>query len=236
MSVTLREILPASPWRAGARAARANLVPGLILQAAAFALLVAYWLSPELRRILKVVEEWKASGGFAFAAATGAFFCGLLPWLLRMALPKLRPKRPLAELLFGTIWWALLLMSTDIFYRGQAQVWGEGNSTWVVVAKVLTDALIYTPFWAAPLNSLSHHWKAQGFPLKGAEDMLKPGWYQRIVLPNLLPNWVVWVPGVTVVYALPTMLQLPVASLIGCFWALLCISIAAPEEEMDPLV
>lgn len=223
-----------SPWRAGLKAARLNLIPGVILQIASLGLLVAYYTNENLRTGLSVVEMWKARGGFAFSAAGGAIFCGLLPWVFRMSLPSLRPQRPMAELIFGLIWWALMLMLSDAFYRSQTLAWGAGTDGGTIIIKVLVDMFIYTPFLASPLNSLSHYWKAKSFPRGPLR--LPRHWYRRIVMPNLIPNWVVWIPGTAVVYSLPPMLQLPVANLIGCFWALLCISIAANDstEEVAP--
>lgn len=217
-----------SPWRAGLRAARLNLIPGLVLQFAAIGLLIAYYSSADLRSALSVIEIWKAKGGYAFAAIGGALFCGLLPWLFRMCLPSLRPRQPLAELIFGMLWWAMILVMNDAFYRVQALVWGTGTGLLVVLAKVIIDMFVYTPLLPSPMNALSHHWKEKGFPWGSFH--LPQGWYRRIVLPNLIPNWVVWIPGTAVVYSLPPMLQLPMANLIGCFWSLLCISIAASGE------
>jgi len=219
-----------SPWRIGLRAARVNLVPGLILQGATLALLLSYYASPVLREHFLIIEIWKARMGFGLSALSGMLFGGLLPWLFRMCLPSLRPARPMPELLFGLVWWGTVNLITDAFYRGQGLVWGEGHGIWVVVAKVATDMLLYTPLWSSPANALAHRWKALGYPLGSPREWIRPGWYRRIVLPNLVPNWVVWIPGVTIVYCLPSLLQLVVANLIGCFWALMCIGIAAEEK------
>jgi hypothetical protein len=50
-------------------------------------------------------------------------------------------------------------------------------------------------------------------------------------MPNLVPNWMVWTPGIAVTYSLPGLLQVPMANLIGCFWALLCITIATKTKK-----
>ncbi|BCU76081.1 Mpv17/PMP22 family protein [Luteolibacter sp. LG18] len=218
-----------SPWRAGWYAARANLIPGLILQAAAILLLVAYSTNPALREVLAHVERLKLAGGFLYSATSAALFCGLLPWVFRMAIPSLRPRSPGSELVFGIAWWAFSGILVDVFYTAQGRWWGTDVSFRTIAAKMLIDMGVYTPLWAAPANALIHLWKARGFPLKGR--IFTPGWYRRMVLPNLIPNWMVWIPGVAVVYSLPPMLQVPVANLICCFWALLCISIAGEETK-----
>ena len=40
-------------------------------------------------------------------------------------------------------------------------------------------------------------------------------------------NWVLWIPSLCVVYSLPQLLQSHVAGLIGGFWVLMSLQIAA---------
>jgi hypothetical protein len=40
-------------------------------------------------------------------------------------------------------------------------------------------------------------------------------------MPILVAVWCVWVPGVLVIYFMPTALQFPVASLVLSFWILI---------------
>jgi hypothetical protein len=40
-------------------------------------------------------------------------------------------------------------------------------------------------------------------------------------LPVLIAMWCVWIPGVLVIYFMPTALQFPVASLVLVFWILI---------------
>jgi hypothetical protein len=51
------------------------------------------------------------------------------------------------------------------------------------------------------------------------------------VIPNLVMNWVVWIPSLIVIYSLPTALQSHVSGLIGGFWALMSLQIAAHTQK-----
>src|SRR3954468_9698977 len=66
-----------SPLALGWEAARANALPGLILQAMMIGLLVAYYLSPAAGAALNQIAEYKKQHQFAFvvlaAVAAGAF-------------------------------------------------------------------------------------------------------------------------------------------------------------------
>ncbi|MDR2862377.1 MAG: hypothetical protein LBV54_00660 [Puniceicoccales bacterium] len=224
---------PLSPWRMGWVAARANLIPGLILQAVAISLLLAYYNSAAVAGWLQEVGNLKRQWGFLYTAISASVFCGLIPWLFRMALPPLRPRRIVGELVFGMVYWGLICMVADSFYQVQAWLWDsiqgvqDANDWYVVAIKTACDMLIFTPIIAAPCNSISHLWKEKDFSFKALSEALRGRWYHSIVLPNLVPNWMVWTPGIAVTYSLPSLLQLPMANLIGCFWALLCITIAA---------
>ena len=101
----------------------------------------------------------------------------------------------------------------------------------VVLAKMACDMFGFTILIGAPGNALSHLWKDLGWDLKAFRAAFRPGWYRRIVVPNLLPNWVVWGPGTAIFYSLPVELQLPVANAIGTCWALMCVRIAAHSRE-----
>ncbi|MDR2982312.1 MAG: hypothetical protein LBV12_08715 [Puniceicoccales bacterium] len=222
-----------SPWRIGWLAAKANFVPGLILQVVAVSLVIAYYTVPAVESWLGSLAELKRQGGYFYSACSGMFFCGFLPWCFRMGLKALRPKNPWSDLTFSLGWWAWMGMQTDAFYRFQGVIWGDGTSPWIVVAKVATDMLVYTPLIASPMNAIAHLWKAGGFDFTVVRSTIKRGWYRRIVMPNLVPNWMLWTPGTGIVYSLPSLLQLPMANLIGCFWSLLCITIAAGDEKKN---
>jgi hypothetical protein len=216
----------ASAWKIGSHAARVNLVPGLVLQGFAVLLLLAYLHAAAFRHALEAVSRLQDAHGLAFSFATRAVFSGFVPFLFQACMPSLRPARLFRTLAFTTLWWGFQGAVSYGFYVCQAHLYGAGNSISVVTAKVLTDMLVFTPVWGCPSNAVSHLWLDRSFSWRQTRAELGKGWYARIVLPNLLPAWALWCPGVAVVYSLPTLLQPHMAALIGCFWALLCLKIA----------
>jgi len=46
----------ATPWRIGLQSARANLVPGIVLQSAALAVVVAYYAAPGFHAVLEEIS------------------------------------------------------------------------------------------------------------------------------------------------------------------------------------
>lgn len=214
-----------NPWKIGLKAARANLIPGLVLQTAAFALLAGYLWLPSVRAALEVVAGWQARFGAVFSFGTYFFFCGVVPYLFCLALPALRPKEPGKALLFVIGFWAPMGLLLPHFYALQSTLYGNGTDVRTLVCKLLTDQCGYTAFFASPAAAVAHLWKAHDYRWSEIAPLLGKGWYRRLVIPNLIMNWMLWYPAMTVVYSLPLSLQIHVAGLIGCFWALMCLQI-----------
>lgn len=222
---------PASPWAAGRRAAAEVAAPASVVLLGALALVLAYYHVPAVTAALDRVGAVRAEGGYVFAAWLTALTSGLLPWLMRMCLPGLRPAHPVADLVHSLVWWAVMGVVVSAFYELLAVVFGSVPTPGVVLAKVACDMFGFTVLVGAPGNALSHLWKDLGWDVAALRAALRPGWYRRIVVPNLLSNWAVWGPGTAIFYSLPVELQLPVANAIGTCWALMCVRIAAHSRE-----
>ncbi len=97
--------------------------------------------------------------------------------------------------------------------------------------KIITDQFGYTAFFASPYIAITHLWKDRGYRWSAIAPLLGRGWYRRLVISNLVMNWVVWIPSLIVIYSLPTALQSHVSGLIGGFWALMSLQIAAHTQK-----
>ena len=216
-----------TPWQIGARAAKANLVPGLVLQIAAAACVAAYYFSPGFHGLLQHVADWQDRYGIGFTVWMRVVFNGVVPAIFCAAIPGLHVRRPWAALLFGMVWWGFMGANTHVFYAFQARLWGSEAGAATVLLKTATDMLIYSPFYASPITAIAHLWQDENYSFHATRLQLdRSRWYRRIVLPNQVPGWTFWAPSVMVLYSLPTALQMPMASLLGCFWSLMCLQIA----------
>src|SRR5687767_10162898 len=73
-----------APWRAGFRSARANLVPGFVLQLVAVTVLAAYYQHDGTRAALNRLVVFREEVGIIFPILSTAFFGGILPaWYFR---------------------------------------------------------------------------------------------------------------------------------------------------------
>ena len=202
-------------------AARANLGPGLLLQTFAVLLLVGYYWVPALRSTFDVVGVWKQRGGYSFSVVSTALFGGVLPFLVMRATGLIPRRRALRELAFYVAFWSWKGLEVDALYRAQALWFGDSNSLGTIAAKVCADQFVFTLVWAAPTQTLCFLWKDSEFSLAQVRTRLAE---QSFVSRNALvviSTWVVWLPAVTVIYALPQALQIPLFNLVLCFWCLL---------------
>ena len=207
----------------GWEAARANLAPALLIQALMLTLLLGYYLSPAVGRLLDQFADYKLRHGFGFVVMAAVLAGALLPEIfLILFFQRGRPtRRNLRNLCFTIPIWAIDGYLVDLLYRSEAAWLGNVATFPVVAAKVCVDQFGYNPFFAAPFGVLTYEWKNTGFSL----DSLGRGFtwqhYRDKIVPTLLATWAVWIPLMAIVYSLPLSLQFPLFSLALSFWVLL---------------
>jgi hypothetical protein len=214
---------PEAPWRAGLRAARANLVPGLLVQTVMVGTVLAYYYAPASREFFDLLAEWKDRWGFAYSAASAVVAGAVVPEALRvLAFQRGRPtRRNLANLLFAAAFWGYNGMQVDLFYRLQAWWFGSGIDFATIAKKVFVDQLLYCPIIAAPLTVVLYDWRAHRFRRSRLPGYLSTAFYRRAIFPTLFANWGVWLPIVAALYSLPLLLQIPLFSLALSLWVIL---------------
>jgi hypothetical protein len=216
--------LPVSPWRRAFLASRANLAPGLVLQAFAAALVASYAFSPAARAALERLAELRAELGLGFDIVSTACFGALLPWAVLQLRPATRGRYRPSQIAALTAYWAYKGVEVSFFYALQARLFGDGHGLLTIVAKTVVDQFVYCPLLAAPATWLVYTWVEHGFSTRELRaEWARPGWYTRCIVPLLVTTWVVWVPAVAIIYLLPTALQLPLQNVVLCFFTLLVV-------------
>ncbi len=211
------------PWTVGLRAARANLVPGLIVQLLTLAVVLGYYFYPPTRGWLDGLAEIKARWSYGYTAVATIVAGAVIPELLRIfVFQKGRIRRINASnLLFTVPFWCVMGVIVDFFYRCQA-VWFGAEVTFAIVAKkVLVDQLLYTPLFASPVTAWVYDWKNQGFRSHGMARVFTAAYYRETIFPRVVAAWGVWIPVVSILYSLPTLLQIPLFVLALSLWVML---------------
>lgn len=212
-----------APWHAGLRAARANLVPGLCVQALMIATVLAYYHAPATREIFDTLAAWKSRWGYAYSSVSAILAGALIPELLRIVVfQKGRPeRRNFGNFVFAAVFWGYSGIQVDALYRLQAFIFGNEADFVTVLKKVLVDQLLYCPLLAAPLSVIAYDWRAHGFRREVLPGFFTRAFYRDSILPTLFANWGVWIPIVAALYSLPSLLQIPLFSLALSLWVIL---------------
>lgn len=209
-------------------AARANLLPGLLLQALMLAFLGLYLWHDGTRRTLEDVAAFKQRTGCAFAFVSYVIAAAFLPELLRIAFfqhGKISRKNFWNFFTVAPFWGGMGMM-VDLLYHLQAAWFGGGSDFATVLSKVAVDQFLFSPFISAPLVVGFLHWRDAHFRTAALCEAAHAGFFLEHVFPIIVAGWCVWIPGVSLVYFMPSPLQLPVAVLIQVFWVLILTTIS----------
>lgn len=226
-----------NPFSAGFRAARANLIPGLIIQALMVILVLLYYFFPPAHAWFQVLAQAKSQWGYLFSFASAVIAGALLPVLLKcLTIQRGRLSRAdLSELLFLCVFWGCDGVIIDAFYRLQAVIFGAQPDFPIVFKKVLVDQFIYNPLFAAPYTIACFEFKNQRYQWRRSRHIFTAHFYRTQVIPALCATWAIWIPVTSAIYALPSLLQIPLFALALTFWALLITFITSSPNTPDIL-
>lgn len=223
---------PKSPLLVGLRAAKANFVPGLIVQVLMLALVISYYFVPSTKGAFAALAEIKSRGGYLFSGLTASVAGGILPELFFIAFfqkGKFGVKN-FHNILFAMCLWGSEGVIVDYFYRCQADWFGSEVNFPTVFKKMLVDQFLYTPFFATPYGLLCYAWKNNGYSFAGASKAFTWHAYKNDCFPAFIAGWGVWIPLVSIIYSLPSLLQIPLFLLALTFWVMLFTYIATEEK------
>jgi hypothetical protein len=138
-----------------------------------------------------------------------------------------------ASLLFLSAFWGVDGAIIDGFYRLQAVVFGAHADFRTVAMKVLVDQLLYNPLFAAPNTMACFEFRKQGYHPGRMRHVFTAEFYRVQVVPALCATWAVWIPVTTAIYALPSLLQIPLFALALSFWSLLITYITSRPQTQE---
>ncbi len=226
-----------NPFSIGFRAARANLIPGLIIQALMVALVLAYYFFPPSHAAFQALAAAKGRWGYGFSFASAVVAGAVLPVIFKITvLQRGRVTRAdFADLLFLALFWGVDGVILDSFYRLQAVIFGAHADFPTVCKKVLVDQFIYNPVFAAPYAVICYELKHQGFRWRRGRHVFTAAFYRERTIPTLCATWTIWIPVTTAIYALPSLLQIPLFALALTFWVLMLAYITARPHTAEPV-
>jgi len=197
----------------------------LVLWSVAIALVIGYYCSATVASALQPLADWQKHSGYCAAALNRMIFCGLLPGLFQLTVAELRPRRRVLTILAQSCWLALFGVFVDAFYRLLDIVVGAGDDPVRILVKTGLNQFVWTVILVAPANAVFYFWVARDFSFGRVRTEWPKDFVRNMLFPNLVSNWIVWIPVNLAVFALPQPLQVQVSGLVGAFWTLLCLQI-----------
>ncbi|MFQ3231326.1 hypothetical protein [Reinekea sp.] len=210
-------------------ALKKNLAPGLALQTLALSIALCYFYVPSTEWIFIALGDLKSSLSWKYAMISTALFGGIIPFIYLKMSGQITGN-PTKVFLFYALFWAYKGIEIDYLYALQAQWFGEGNTAPILAKKVIVDQFAYGPLWAAPSMAIAFLWMESNFNLKLWLTRLdRELWFIQIPT-TFVTNCLIWLPAVTIIYAMPTQLQIPLFNLVLCFFVLLLSAISVRKQ------
>jgi hypothetical protein len=214
------------------QAFKANLKPGAILWALMLIFFAAYATSANFSNGLGKVSALKTSVGYPFSFGVYVLSAAVMPEMFKiMFFQNWRPTvQNLRNLIFVGLLFGCIGIVTDVFYLYQARWFGEAGDLRTLLLKAFVDQALYSPVANFLLVSI-FFMRENGIRRDVLKKVVSPRFMFTKVVPVVVAGWCIWIPGVMLVYSMPTALQLPVASLILCFWVLIFSFVTAFRPE-----
>jgi hypothetical protein len=202
------------------QAIKVNLIPGVALQVFALSIVLLYFFYAPAQPTFDFISALKLRYSTSFAIISTAIFGGLLPFVILFL--KKRVTRPfVSHLLFNVLLWAFMGWLIDSFYQLQVLIFGTGVDIATIIKKTLLDQFVFSVFITSPFITAMYIWRESNFNGQTTRNELKVSFFKEKLPATIFSTWVVWLPAVTLVYSMPTALQLPLFNLVLCFFVLL---------------
>lgn len=205
------------------KAIKTNIKPGILLWVLLVLFGIGYTTIPSFNQSLMKLAELKLKWGHISSFVAYAFAAAIFPEILKILFFQKGKveKVNIRNVLFGIVLFGFSGIVTDIFFS-TVQVWlyGTGTDLATILKKTATDQAIWSPI-ICTVVLLCLMWKENGFRVNTKQAFSFPLFFKGKLIPLYTAMWLVWIPGVALVYFMPTALQLPVSSFILCFWALI---------------
>jgi len=219
----------------GMASARENIRPAIALWVFASAIVFGFYMVPPVTSALEALGRIKHGWGFLYSALSTGIFGGFLPFLWRLWIN--RSSGRIGSTAVATapaawkvgislaLFWSYKGVEIDAFYRFQALLFGNGANAAAIIPKVLVDQFIYNPIWAGWTQILFYWWMEQNFCAKALGDRALWSNMGQRTLTILVSTWAVWIPMVSIIYAMPSTLQIPLFNIVLCFWSIMLVSL-----------
>ena len=201
----------------------------LLIQIGAAAIVVSYYQFSGMEAFCSRLAEIKTNGGLLFSGTVGAFAGGIVPEIAKLATGQKFERGRWKDILLVCAYFAWMGVTVDIMYAWFGRLYGADHAVLTILKKNATDMGVFCPFVAVPTSVLAFTWMDMRFNGAATKAAWRNGGFWDRYIKILLPNWMVWIPVLFAVYALPVNLQFLMAELAEAAWSILVVSISRAE-------
>ena len=208
----------------------------LALQGAMALTVAIYYCWPAGAAVLSRFARWQYAGGILTAGLAMSFAGGVLSELSVVYLLE-KGRWTLAHLDntgFKLIFFFINGSIVYEFYIWQAFWFGDGASWSVLLPKIVVDQCIYSVFWSTPFQTIVFRWHRLGYSGRKVWSEMDLDFVVERMLPILVTNWLFWIPGMTFIYSMPLILQMPLAIFATAIWSVLLSTVSRQERSVVP--
>jgi len=226
-------------WLTIRRSVWQNRLPTLMAVFFGATFLACYYLVSDARPFFETIGDVEEQNPILFSAVASMICGGLAPMLAQCLFTKSLPKPFVYQLMFVVIFWGFLGVYVKGQYTLNAWINGEDAKLATVLGKTVCDQFLFSPFANYIWITLCFRFRDSNFSCTEFKASLKDrrGLLLQYCSMNVA-NWCTWLPGVIVIYSLPSALQMPCWSVIVFFYSSLLTLVSAastsqPQDEAE---
>ena len=225
-------------FRKGVRSAIQNLSAILALLAAMGMVVVIYYFWPAGSAFLSRYATWQHAGGIFCAGLMAGFAGGILSELCVVYIMDKGHwnRRHVENMIFRFVVFSFSGLVVYEFYEWQAIWFGDGVSWRILLPKILVDQFIFSVFYSTTYQTLTFRWQALRYSGERLWSELNWNFVVERMLPVLVTNWMFWIPGVTLIYSMPLILQMPINIFALAMWSILLAGLSKHSDVPEAVL
>jgi hypothetical protein len=210
----------------GIRAVKDNWRAIVLIQITFIVFVILYYTVPSFQELPSKIESIRTKVGPRFFVVTIIWFVSIaVPEFAKIATRTKREPITWKDLILRLVYFAAIGLSVDAMYTWMGAVYGTGLKLSVVVPKVLTDMLLYSPLVSMPLAAITFLYRDMEFSGQRTLAALRQGEFLRRMLPLLVTCWMYFGPVTLAMYSLPVALNFPVAMAANAAWGIIVLAV-----------
>ena len=200
-------------------------MPMVVLWCVALVLVAGYFAFPPVASVLEPLAAWQRENGWVAAFLNRFFFCGVLPGIFILSMKTLHAPHPFAVICAQTMLSGVCGIVSGWMFELHAFWFGTGSDFVTILVKTLVYQFGWVVVFFMPVGAAVYFWIGRDFSFRRMKAEWPRHFVSEMLIPNLVANWVVWLPLSLVIHMFPTPLQIQLTGLANAFLSLALLTL-----------